>query len=210
MKKISILKGIFSAVMYFLIAAIGALLVLMLFFGARLYSIQTGSMEPNYPVGTMIVVEPVEFDQLRKGDVITFVSGGMTVTHRLIDIDKDTRQLTTKGDNNNVADSSELSYDNVIGRVEFAIPYVGYLVLMLNTTFGKIMAGVVIAAIIGVLIIIKIYESGEDEEDDEMRTRKKAGMRRSMRTRASQKTNPMIRTRTRHRSSLRKRKNRKE
>jgi len=44
----------------------------------------------------MIVVEPVEFDQLRKGDVITFVSGGMTVTHRLIDIDKDTRQLTTK------------------------------------------------------------------------------------------------------------------
>ena len=175
MKKISILKGIFSAVMYFLIAAIGALLVLMLFFGARLYSIQTGSMEPNYPVGTMIVVEPVEFDQLRKGDVITFVSGGMTVTHRLIDIDKDTRQLTTKGDNNNVADSSELSYDNVIGRVEFAIPYVGYLVLMLNTTFGKIMAGVVIAAIIGVLIIIKIYESGEDEEDDEDEDKEEGG-----------------------------------
>lgn len=139
----------------------------MLFFGIRLYGVQTGSMEPNYPVGAMLVVEPVEFEDLREGDVITFSSGDSIVTHRIIAIDRQKQQLTTKGDNNNVADGSELHFSSVKGKVTYCIPKLGYAVLFLNTLTGKIVAAVVIIAIAGVSLIVRMYRSPEEEEEEE-------------------------------------------
>ena len=155
--------------LYLLILVLGAAIAAVLIFGMKLFCIQTGSMEPSYPVGTMIVVEPVSFDELSEGDVITFASGGAAVTHRIVGINKETQQLTTKGDNNNVADSSMVSYENVIGRVKLGVPVIGYAVLLLGTGFGKIMAGILIAAVIGVLVILRLYRrySNEEEQDED-------------------------------------------
>ena len=79
MKKISVIKGIFSAVLYLLILVLGAALAAVLIFDMKLFCIQTGSMEPSYPVGTMVAVEPVSFEELSEGDVITFAAGGAAV-----------------------------------------------------------------------------------------------------------------------------------
>lgn len=167
MKKIRVFRWIFSAALYLIVIIIAAMLAAMLIFGMRLYCIQTGSMEPTYPVGTMIVVEKVDFAQLREGDVITFHAGKNTVvTHRLIGIDKNTQQLTTKGDNNNVADSPR-GFDNVIGRVKYGVPFVGYAVLLLNTNFGRIMVCVLTVTVIGVNVIIRIWQEPDDEADEE-------------------------------------------
>ncbi len=167
MKKFPLLKWIFSAVLYLIVIIIGLMLAAMLVFGMRLYCVQTGSMEPTYPVGTMIVVEKVDFAQLQEGDVITFRMGENTiVTHRLVGIDRNTQQLTTKGDNNNVADSPH-GFDSVIGRVKYGVPFLGYAVLLLNTNFGRIMAGVFIVAMIGVNVIIRLWEEPDEEADEQ-------------------------------------------
>ena len=167
MKKISVIKGIFSAVLYLLILVLGAALAAVLIFDMKLFCIQTGSMEPSYPVGTMVAVEPVSFEELSEGDVITFAAGGAAVTHRIVGINKETQQLTTKGDNNNVTDGSFVSYENLIGRVRFGVPVIGYAVLLLNTNFGKIMVGILIAAVIGVFIILRMYRRYSDEEEED-------------------------------------------
>lgn len=167
MKKIPIIRWIFSGVLYLMIAVITLMLAAMLIFGLKLYCVQTGSMEPTYPVGAMIVVEKVEPEKLETGDVITYTVGDATVvTHRIIGIDRQGRQITTKGDNNNAADSSQIGFDNVIGRVKFGVPLVGYTVILLNTNFGRIMAGVLIVAVIGVNLIVRMYDR-DSEEDDE-------------------------------------------
>ncbi len=166
MKKFPIIRIVFSVFLYLIIVVVALMLGMMLIFGFRLYCVQTGSMEPTYPVGAMIVVEEVEATELKVGDVITFTIGdGTIVTHRIVDVDTKTQQLTTKGDNNNVADSSQISFNNVIGRVKFGIPVIGYAVLLLNTNFGRIMAGVMIVAVIGINLIVRMYE--KDKEDDE-------------------------------------------
>ena len=62
-----------------LVVVLGISIAMVWLFGWKLYSIQTGSMEPSYPVGMMIFVEPVGFDQLESGDVVTFVKSDNTV-----------------------------------------------------------------------------------------------------------------------------------
>lgn len=172
MKKIPILRWLFSAVLYLIIAVVLFMIVMMLVFGLKLYCVQTGSMEPAYPVGAMIVVEDVGpetlVETLVAGDVITFTAGGGTVvTHRIIGVDRENRQISTKGDNNNAADSSQVSYENVIGRVKFGVPVIGYAVLLLKTNFGRIMAGVFIVAIIGVNLIVRMYDRDCEEDEKE-------------------------------------------
>lgn len=136
--------------------------------GMKLYCVETGSMEPNYPIGSMVVVKPVWFDQLKEGDVITYVvSDNTVVTHRLVGIDTEHGLLTTKGDNNVVADASPVSYNNVIGRVEFCVPGFGYVFLFLSTRFGKIMLGIMGVALVGFYILRRMYyKSFEDEEKE--------------------------------------------
>lgn len=145
-------------------------------FGVRLYSVQTGSMHPALPIGTMVVVEPVKFEELAEGDVVTYhISTGGVVTHRIIGIDKQQRLLETKGDNNNTADGSPVSFDSVIGRVAYSVPYVGHAALLVRTTFGKIMVVVVLVAVVGFSLIIRYSARIDEEEDDDPETAGQTG-----------------------------------
>lgn len=173
MKKLAIIGEVFLILLYVLVGIVVLFITIVLINGWKLYSIQTGSMEPSYPVGMMIVVEPVGFEQLSEGDVVTFVrEDNIVVTHRVVEIDKQTQMLTTKGDNNNVTDSAPVSYKNVVGRVKFGIPSVGYFVLVLNTTFGRWMVGIAAVALVGIAVIRRMYyhdkyEEPEEDESDE-------------------------------------------
>ncbi len=142
MKKFKTVIHVLSWVLSSFIFLLAIALVIAFSVGFRIFCIQTGSMEPNYPVGAMIFVKPFEFDALSVGDVITFYSDAdkktVVVTHRVVSIDKDTQEIETKGDNNDTADFSPTLYSDVIGRVEYMIPYAGYPVLFVQTTAGKI------------------------------------------------------------------------
>lgn len=159
---------IFVYSLYTVIIVAGLAVAVLLLMGMKLYCIQTGSMEPQYPVGSMIAVEHVDFDSLREDDVITFVkSGDVVVTHRVVRIDKENQMLYTKGDNNNVDDATPVAYKNVIGRVRFKVPYFGWVILFLDTTFGKIMLGIVAFGLFGIAFIRRMYYKSLDEESDD-------------------------------------------
>lgn len=152
--------------LYFIVFLLGLAIAILLVCGMKLYCVETGSMEPDYPVGSMVVVERVWFDQLKEGDVITYVvSDNTVVTHRLIGIDTEHQLLTTKGDNSNVADASPVSYKNVIGRVNFCVPGFGYVFLVLSTRFGKIMLGIFAVALVGFYILRRMYYKSLEEEN---------------------------------------------
>ena len=58
--------------------------------GYSVMSVLTGSMEPNYNVGDIVIVKKTNTDELKEKDVITFYSKeadmeGQIVTHRIID-----------------------------------------------------------------------------------------------------------------------------
>lgn len=100
--------------------------------GATPYAVLTGSMRPDYPPGTLVVVRPVRPDEIRTGDVITYQleSGKPTVvTHRVTRVSGSLgggTTYTTRGDANDVADEKPVRPVQVKGRLWYSVPYLGY------------------------------------------------------------------------------------
>lgn len=120
------------------------LLVLAMFFvgvrimGFRPYVIETQSMEPDYPVNTLVYVHDIEFDKLAVGDVISYTNqANSTVTHRITAINKEDRFVQTKGDANEFEDILPAYSENIIGKVYFKIPYIGKIANQITQYFTE-------------------------------------------------------------------------
>lgn len=97
--------------------------------GYRAYTVLSGSMEPTYYPGDLVIVKNKNRAKLEEKDVITFIDENEIVTHRIIE--KTTEGYKTKGDNNNVEDAKILKDSDVIGEVSFKIPKAGYIIQFL-------------------------------------------------------------------------------
>lgn len=126
-------------------------------FGFRVYGVLSGSMEPAYPVGSLIYVRNVNPDDLRIGDAITFsLSPNVIATHRIVGIVPDEnnpayRRFQTKGDANRSVDSSLVSPSNIIGKVAFSLPYLGTI-----TNYIQNPPGTYVAILVGAVLIFLV------------------------------------------------------
>ncbi len=144
-------------------------LVLLRAVGITAYAVKTPSMYPVCPVGTMIFVVPTAFDDFSEGDIVTYKVNSTVVTHRIYDIDTENRTVITKGDNNNTPDGSPISEKNIVGKVEFYIPYAGYVYIFAETTYGKVslVAAFVVLAALSVLTRSSDDETKQNEKSED-------------------------------------------
>ncbi len=151
-----------------LLAALAAVLVAKLLFGVEMRAVLTPSMEPELPVGSLLIIKPTAYEDIKIGDDITFVRDKKltVVTHRVIEKDDETKHLTTQGIANNTADAPTI-YENVIGKVVFHIPLVGYLIMWTSDLKGKIICGIIIAALVALSILLSETEKEEKESKKE-------------------------------------------
>ena len=123
--------------------------------GSQTYTVLTNSMAPNFPPGTFLVVKPVDFAELRYGDVVTFqmYSGRPDVeTHRIVGFaatQEGEKTLVTKGDNNGVSDADPVREPQVKGKLFYAVPYVGYLANALGNADRNLWTTLGAAGLIG-------------------------------------------------------------
>lgn len=116
-------------------------IVIPQFQGYRVFRVISGSMEPDIPVGSIVYVKPVEQPQeILPYDVIAFQSGNTVITHRVVINHVDERQFTTKGDANEVEDEDKVRYRALIGVVVRHYPYLGELLVVYSSNFGKFYA----------------------------------------------------------------------
>lgn len=108
-------------------------------FGWSVDAVFSGSMEPELKVGGVVITRPVEAEDIRIGDTITFYSplSEKLTTHRVIAIEAgSSSHFLTKGDANEDADPFVVAAQNVVGRVCFHIPYFGYVAQFVKTPLG--------------------------------------------------------------------------
>jgi signal peptidase len=105
--------------------------------GYQRYVLVGHSMEPTIKRGSVVFDKVVPTDQLRIGDVITYVQPAThtPTTHRIVREERDAagqRVFVTKGDNNAAEDLHPFTLDRPTqARYAFAIPYVGHLFILL-------------------------------------------------------------------------------
>ena len=110
-------------------------------FGYQLKTVLSGSMEPEFMTGSIIAVKQVSSETtFSPGDIVTYMSKENTlITHRIINVKKDQSVFITKGDNNAGADVEPLLAHNIVGKYTgLTIPYVGYLLGMVNSKQGAL------------------------------------------------------------------------
>lgn len=150
-----IFKGIYWLVVIVLFLIAGAV-VLSTFntpLKFRLFSVQSGSMEPNIHLGSLVIVKPQE--SYIKGDVVT-IKGERepkkTFTHRIVEVqeDKDLNRINyqTKGDANEGPDPELIPHRRVVGKVIASIPYLGQVVAFAQTQVGLAVLVIIPATII--------------------------------------------------------------
>ncbi len=123
--------------------------------GGEVYSITSGSMEPEIPVGSLVVVEPALAEEVRTGDIVAFRAGGAVIVHRVVENQAEERQLVTKGDANNVQDMNPIAYGDLIGVVDRHFAGVGMVLSALTSGVGKVALLMVIVAGLALMILGK-------------------------------------------------------
>lgn len=124
--------------------------------------VYTGSMEPAIPVGGIVVIQTVGPTTLKVGDVICFRhSEASTITHRIVSQAQD--GFITKGDANEEPDLQPVNYAQIVGKVTFTIPLVGYLGFFVKTPIGFVALILFPASALIFLEIKKVLKRGRKQ-----------------------------------------------
>ncbi|MGC5325278.1 signal peptidase I [Brevibacillus sp. SYSU BS000544] len=132
--------------------------------GNEIMVVLSGSMSPTFDTGSIVAVKPVTFQEVAKGDIVTFKDlEDRTITHRVIDIVDG--KLITKGDANDGKDLDPVTSDRLIGEVQYSVPYLGYIIDFVKSKVGMLLFLGVPGLYIIVSQIWKLFRMMKEAED---------------------------------------------
>lgn len=144
--------------------------------------VETGSMNPTIPERSYILVKKAEPDEVKRGDVIVFISDdpsikGQRNVHRVVEIIEDedkNRSFITKGDNvstNPRNDDYPVPGKKLIGKHVRTLRFLSVMGRLLSSAVGFY---IIIVVIIAVLMLIYSPEMAKViKRADEIRNEKK-------------------------------------
>ena len=167
LKVVSTILRVLSWLVYAVIIAV-LLIALPMVGGYRPVVVLSGSMEPSYPVGSIIYYKATGFDDISVGDAITFRLGeGALATHRVVKKNNQDQSFVTKGDNNATQDANPVLYSEVVGRSSgFAVPYAGFVSAYLKNGF--------ILSTLGAILLLSAFVTPEGKKKKTAKKRKVA------------------------------------
>lgn len=130
--------------------------------GVRLYRVDSGSMRPTLPVGTIVLVVPT--DELHERDIVTMRVNGKVVTHTF-GWEAPRGDLVTKGDANPDLDNFTPAprRENVIGVVWRQIP-------VSAPEFWMTWNGRVLMVVVALLLLLWLCPTKEDSARERRQT----------------------------------------
>lgn len=153
------MKNKISNIVIIILSTIIVVYIGLMVFGYRIYAVKTASMHPDIKQGSIVIAKKLSvdevFDELNIGSDIVFrTSSGNTLTHRVIMLDEENDRLQTQGIREGSTKDAVISSSNVLGKVSFSIPLIGYLVMLIQSTYFIILAicGIAIYVIVSLLI----------------------------------------------------------
>jgi len=172
----SLLRRSLSAAVTMTLVALTLVLMIAvggLAFGYRAAIIKSGSMQPTFDVGALIVTKPIPATQFKPGDIVTFhykQVGNDLVTHRVMEIKRDAGRVNfvTKGDANFAEEQWHVNADTKLGKTQFHINFVGRIVSLVGDKYVRVVA-LLLGAIALLVVLLRwiLRESAEDEDEDD-------------------------------------------
>ena len=135
----------------------------------KVLTVLSGSMVPTIPVGGVVFDVPINAKDVKAGDIITFTrpdKQSELVTHRVITIEDGPagRAFITRGDANNVQDAWRIPAVGTGYLYKFNIPYLGFVLVWLQSPIGRLLFLVIPAAALGLLTLYELWRPGRQRE----------------------------------------------
>ena len=160
--------SIFTTVLLVIVIVFAVLLAGVRLIGVTPYTVLSGSMEKAIHVGSLIYTVKPDPSELKVGDVITYtLENGTVVTHRIVELLPDEEdpsyvRFRTKGDNNETADGDPVLPENILGKMLFTVPLLGYAAWFVQNPPGSyIVIGIGI-----ILVLLTFLPELMDKLDD--------------------------------------------
>jgi signal peptidase len=102
-------------------------------------AIGSGSMTPQINMGDVVIIDQDygAAEQLEPGTVVAFQHDGRIIVHRLVAVEQSPSglRLHTKGDHNASEDAWAVTAGDIVGKVNWRIPWVGWPTVWIDQTF---------------------------------------------------------------------------
>lgn len=141
--------------------------------GFRLFTIATGSMEPEYNVGDVLIAKEIVPEEIKIEDNIAYrgevkVLKDKVITHQVISIKKGENgkyKIITKGISNTEEDP-EISEEQVYGKIIYKVKTLSFIGKMISNIYVFYFFIFIPIAFIIFRQIKNIAVGGDDDEDD--------------------------------------------
>ena len=135
--------------------------------GRQTIIIGGGSMQPAIGLGAAVVIGPVRPADLATGDVVSLQTGPdrATFTHRIVAVvDRpDGVWIRTQGDANAEPDPTLVPATAILGRVEWSIPWAGFLLALLSLPVGVVFVLGLAATLLAIAWLLESLEFDTEE-----------------------------------------------
>jgi signal peptidase I len=92
-------------------------------------AVASNSMSDEFKRGDIIYVRRINPDDIEVGDIVQYTHGGISIVHRVVEIRYDTTQgryFVFKGDENPLPDMWPVFDNQIVGRVRYKTPFIGW------------------------------------------------------------------------------------
>lgn len=171
MRKISVKNILFNILAIVTVISVGFTLFNLLS-GAKGYAVTSDSMKSTLNRGDVVFSRKCEFEQLKVGDVITVsvANSDGFFTHRIVEIDSKKKTVTTKGDNNFSVDPMPTYSSQIVGKMWYSVPLLGYFSIYLSSltqTKVLIVLAIIAVGLIAVNVILQKIQKRRDNGNEQ-------------------------------------------
>lgn len=127
-------------------------------FGYGLANVLSGSMEPTFSKGALLLVQDTR--NVKEGDIVVYQSQGELIVHRIVRVKENI--IVTQGDANNVADIP-FRKDQIKGKVIGWVPYFG----SISQIFRKPLV-IILTILLAILLMERSFREERHADNEEI------------------------------------------
>lgn len=135
--------------------------------GVNTTIVDTAGMDTNLPLGSVTYSRDKAVMELASGDEILKESGTSTYAYIVQEGDAATGEFTVVSATEPDASPETVILRNSVSEVVLTIPYIGFVVVAMQSLEGRIIIGLVILFIIILFILSELWKKRDDDEYDE-------------------------------------------
>ncbi len=142
-------------------------------FGVTPMMVMTNSMndgsEDCIKAGDLVITQQVDFDTLQVGDIITYLPGKNSVTHRIVrqETINGEKVFITKGDANNAEDKSAVTKAMLVGKYVCRLNGVADVMMYVQKPFGM---ALVVGIPLVLIILVEALAAGKKNKKTKQKT----------------------------------------